>query len=157
VRIAVVSDTHGRPLPPAAVARAGAAELLVHAGDVGSPEALAGLRALGPPLVAVAGNVDAPGLGLPAEEVVEAAGARIGVVHDAGPAKGRLERLRRRFPGCALVVFGHSHIPLHETAPDGFAIFNPGSATQRRRQPRHTMGEAVAEDGAVRVALVDLD
>ena len=63
------------------------------------------------------------------------------MVHDAGPASGRLERLRARFPDADAVVFGHSHIPLHEER-DGFHIFNPGSPTDRRRQPQHTMGVA---------------
>ena len=68
------------------------------------------------------------------------------MVHDAGPAAGRLARLRRRFPGADAVVFGHSHIPLHERDSDaGFQIFNPGSPTDRRRQPRHTMGLGRAE------------
>src|SRR3712207_8605385 len=63
------------------------------------------------------------------------------MIHDAGPATGRLDRLRNRFPDADAVVFGHSHIPLHEEA-GGFQIFNPGSPTDRRRQPRHTMGIA---------------
>ena len=101
-------------------------------------------EALGPPVAAVHGNVDAPDLRalLPATRIVEADGARIAMVHDAGPAKGRLARMRRRFPDTDAVVFGHSHVPLHERADDGFQIFNPGSPTDRRRQPRHTMGLA---------------
>ena len=78
------------------------------------------------------------------------------MVHDAGPASGRLERLRRRFPDCDAVVFGHSHIPLHEGTPDGFQIFNPGSPTDRRRQPVHTMGIAMAADGRVALEIVEL-
>ena len=67
------------------------------------------------------------------------AGARIAMIHDAGPADGRLAGMRRRFPDADAVVFGHSHLPLHEER-DGFAIFNPGSPTERRRAPHHTMG-----------------
>ena len=80
------------------------------------------------------------------------------MVHDAGPAGGRLARLRPRFPGADAVVFGHSHIPLHERDPaTGFQIFNPGSPTDRRRQPTHTMGQArIGEDGAVSFELIDL-
>jgi predicted phosphodiesterase len=80
------------------------------------------------------------------------------VLHDAGPTAGRLARLQRRFAGCDAVVFGHSHIPLHERDPaTGFQIFNPGSPTDRRRQPRHTMGLARAGDGAVAFELVVLE
>jgi len=116
------------------------------------------LEALGPPVRAVRGNVDSSELQalLPASRVVEVAGARIGMVHDAGPAQGRLERLRRRFPGTHAVVYGHSHLPLHEER-EGFAIFNPGSPTERRRAPHHTMGLATVSEGAVRFELVALD
>jgi predicted phosphodiesterase len=78
-------------------------------------------------------------------------------VHDAGPAPGRLGRLRARFPDADVVVFGHSHTPLHERAADGFQIFNPGSPTERRRAPRHTMGVADVREGEVRFELVLLD
>jgi putative phosphoesterase len=163
VRVAIVSDTHlprgARRLPGACVRRLQAADLILHAGDLVAPEVLEELEALGPPVAAVCGNVDVPALRavLPAERVVDAEGVRLGMVHDAGPARGRLERLRARFPGCAAVIFGHSHIPLHEVAPDGFQIFNPGSPTDRRRQPVHTMGEATVAGGAVTFALVELD
>jgi putative phosphoesterase len=162
VRLAIISDTHlprgGRRLPEACVERLRAADLVLHGGDVLEAGVLGELEALGPPVLAVHGNVDDPELrrALPAERVVEADGARIGMVHDAGPAAGRLKRLRGRFPGCAAVVFGHSHIPLLEVAPDGFAIFNPGSPTDRRRQPVHTMGTAEVVGGAVAFAHVEL-
>jgi predicted phosphodiesterase len=78
------------------------------------------------------------------------------MTHDAGPARGRLPRMRRRFPAAVAVVFGHSHIPLHEEA-DGFQIFNPGSPTERRRSPAHTMGLAHVEEGRVSFELVTLD
>ena len=161
--IAVIADTHmprgRRRLPDACVERIRAADLLLHAGDVATGEVLDELRAIGPPLEAVHGNVDAPDLraSLPEELTVDAGGARIAMVHDAGPSTRRLERMRRRFPDAHAVVFGHSHIPLHETAEDGFQIFNPGSPTERRRQPRHTMGVATAEDGRVRFELLALD
>jgi putative phosphoesterase len=121
---------------------------------------LQGLEAIGPPLVAVHGNVDSDELRrlLPAERVVDAGDARIALVHDAGPRRGRLERLRRRFGGEAdAVVFGHSHLPLHETAADGFQIFNPGSPTERRRAPGHTMGIAHAAAGRLTFELVVLN
>lgn len=89
--------------------------------------------------------------------MIEAAGARIGMVHDAGPRSGRLMRMRRRFgPGVAAVVFGHSHMPLHEEDA-GFQIFNPGSPTERRRSPHHTMGLATARGGRVEFELIVLE
>ena len=93
---------------------------------------------------------------LPLVRTVRAGGARIAMIHDAGPSAGRLERMRRRFPEADAVVFGHSHIPLHEERA-GFAIFNPGSPTERRRSPRHTMGIATVEDGRLTFELVALD
>jgi putative phosphoesterase len=114
-------------------------------------------------VVAVHGNVDdaAVRAALPETAVVEADGARIALIHDAGASRGRLERLRRRFArsgaGVDAVVFGHSHIPLHEQAADGFQIFNPGSPTERRRAPRHTMGICRADGDTLRFELVDLD
>jgi putative phosphoesterase len=164
VRLAIIADTHlprgARALPAACVERLRAADLILHAGDLSTLEVLAGLEALGPPVAAVQGNVDDERLvaRLPVERVVEAGGAKIALVHDAGPAAGRLARLARRFPGADAAVFGHSHVPLHERdAATGFQIFNPGSPTERRRQPRHTMGLARVEDGAVRFEHVELD
>src|SRR5215210_6996190 len=134
-----------------------AADTILHAGDVTTLAVLDDLAALGPPVVAVHGNVDdaAVRARLPERVVLDAGGARIGIVHDAGPARGRLARQRAAFPGCAAVVFGHSHIPLHEDDGAGFQIFNPGSPTDRRRQPRHTMGVAEAAGGAVRFELIE--
>jgi putative phosphoesterase len=164
LRLAVIADTHlgrgARTLPEACVARLRAAHLILHAGDLSTLAVLEQLEALGPPVAAVQGNIDDERVAarLPVQRVVEAGGARIGMVHDAGRAAGRLARLARRFPGADAVVFGHSHIPLHERDPvTGFQIFNPGSPTERRRQPRHTMGLAHVQDGAVRFELVDLD
>lgn len=143
--IAIISDTHlprgARRLPEACLERCVAADLIIHAGDLSTLAVLAQLRALGP-VVAVHGNVDDADVcaQLPAAAIVPAEGRRIAVVHDAGAAAGRLERMSRRFPQADAVVFGHSHIPLYERAPDGFAIFNPGSPTERRRAPVHTMG-----------------
>ncbi len=162
MRIAIVSDTHlprgSRRVPAACVERLEAADLIVHAGDFVSLAFHAEMLALGPPLAAVYGNVDDLALReqLLAERTVEAAGARIGLVHDAGPARGRLARMRRRFPDVHAVVFGHSHVPLHES--DGeFQIFNPGSPTERRRAPRHTMGGATVSARRVRFEHIALD
>jgi uncharacterized protein len=163
VLLAILSDTHlprgERALPAACVERLRAADLILHAGDLATAAVLADLGALGPEVRAVHGNVDEPELrmALPAARVVEAGGARIAMVHDGGPAAGRLERLRARFPDADAVVFGHSHIPLHESDFDaGFQIFNPGSPTDRRRQPRHTMGLCRAERGELGFEIVDL-
>ena len=160
--LAIVSDTHlprgRRRLPEACLERLAAADMILHAGDVSAAEVLDELEAIGPPVAAVYGNVDSEEVRrrLPETRVLDAGGARIAMLHDAGPARGRLARLRRRFPDADAVVFGHSHIPLHEQ-DGGFQIFNPGSPTDRRRQPRHTMGEGRVEGGAVRFELVALD
>ena len=162
MRLAIVSDTHlprgSRSLPEACVERLRAADAILHAGDFVELSVLEELRALGPPVHAVRGNVDSTELQalLPAARVVKAAGARIAMVHDAGPSSGRLARMRRRFPAVDAVVFGHSHIPLHEE-DGGFAIFNPGSPTERRRAPRHTMGLATVQGGRVAFELIALD
>ena len=169
VLIAVIADTHlprgQRRIPDACVARIRAAELVIHAGDISTPEALADIEAFGTPVRAVHGNIDTEELRrkLPESIEIEAAGARIAVVHDAGPSKRRLERMRLRFPDADAVIFGHSHIPLHEVAEGepsaarGFQIFNPGSPTDRRRQPHHTMGMALAREGRVAFEHVRLD
>ena len=161
--IAVISDTHmprgGRRLPDGCVERIASADLLLHAGDLMTVDVLRELEAIGPPVAAVHGNMDTAELRrlLPAERVVEACGAHIALVHDAGPRVGRFARMRRRFGERAdAVVFGHSHLPLHERAPDGFQIFNPGSPTERRRAPSHTMGMARVESGAVEFELIEL-
>lgn len=161
MELAIISDTHmpkgGRAIPAACLERLRAADAILHAGDFTAIEVLELLEELGPPVFAVHGNVDEPAvrMRLPAVRVVEAEGARIVMTHDGGPRDGRLRRLRTRFPDADAVVFGHSHLPLHEEA-DGFHIFNPGSPTERRRAPRHTMGIAHARDGALRFELIDL-
>ena len=162
VLIAAISDTHlprgARRIPDACLDRLAAADLILHAGDIATTAVLEELEAIGPPVRAVHGNVDCEELRrrLPEAVEVEAGGARIAMVHDAGPSRRRLERLRARFPAAAAVIFGHSHIPLHEER-DGFQIFNPGSPTDRRRQPRHTMGMAEARNGRITFEHVALD
>lgn len=160
--IAVISDTHmprgNRRLPEASIERLRSADLIIHAGDLVSLEILNDLKRYAP-VKAVHGNVDdaAVRAALPAVATVGVDGARIAIVHDAGPAQGRLSRLRSRFPDADAVVFGHSHIPLHERAPDGFQIFNPGSPTERRRAPARTMGIAQARAGELTFELIALD
>jgi putative phosphoesterase len=161
--IAVISDTHlprgTRRLPEACVERIATADLLLHAGDFSTLEVLRELEAIGPPVLGVHGNVDSAELRrlLPAERVVDAGGARIALIHDAGSRAGRLARLRARFGDRAgAVVFGHSHMPLHEQADDGFQILNPGSPTERRRAPAHTMALIRVGPGSLSCELVDL-
>ncbi len=161
MQIAIISDTHlprgGRRLPEACVARLEGADLIVHAGDLTRLSVLHELRALGPPVLAVYGNVDDWHVrrALPETAQVDCEGARLAVIHDAGPRAGRLARMRARFPDADAVVFGHSHMPLHER--DGaFQIFNPGSPTERRRAPAHTMGMASAQVGRLEFVVVDL-
>jgi putative phosphoesterase len=113
------------------------------------PSVLAELRELGP-VAAVHGNVDSAELRreLPESLSLDLEEVTLAVIHDAGPAKGRLERLRARFPDADAVVFGHSHMPLHEER-DGFQIFNPGSPIERRRAPTRSMGEATVAKGKI--------
>jgi uncharacterized protein len=152
--IAIIADTHlprgQRRLPKRCLEHLRSAELILHAGDLSTVALLDELSALGPPVVAVHGNVDEPALveRLPVQLEVEIDNVRVALTHDAGPARGRLSRLRRRFPRADAVVFGHSHVPLLE-ATDGFQIFNPGSPTDRRRQHQQTMGLARVQEGAV--------
>ena len=160
MRIAIVADTHmprgPRELPERCLEELRDAELIVHAGDFSEISVLERLRSLAP-VVAVHGNVDSAELRreLPESTSFEAGSATVAVVHDAGPRKGRLERLRARFADADAVVFGHSHMPLHEER-DGFQIFNPGSPTERRRAPTKTMGIAEAEGGRIRFRHLEL-
>ena len=135
------------------------ADLLVHAGDFMREEAFEEIVSIGPPLVGVHGNVDDPALKrrLPERIEVEIEDAILAVIHDAGPRKGRLARMRRAFPDANAVVFGHSHIPLHEQDDAGFQIFNPGSPTERRRSPQHTMGIVEVVGSALEFELIELD
>jgi len=163
MQIAIISDTHmprgRRRLPASCLERLSGADLVIHAGDICALPALRELEAINR-VVAVRGNVDDRDLRrlLPEAAVVPLTdGVRVAVVHDGGPARGRLERLRARFPDASAVIFGHSHLPLHERAPDGFQIFNPGSPTERRRAPYRTMGTARAGHGQIEFELVRLE
>jgi putative phosphoesterase len=148
--IAIIADTHmprgARRLPERCAELLRQAEAVLHAGDFYALPALEEIKALNPRLHAVHGNVDEPALRSLLPETLTVGigeGRSLALVHDAGPAKGRLARLRRRFPAADAVVFGHSHMPLHEVgegADAGFQIFNPGSPTERRRAPRPSMG-----------------
>ncbi|MGH2918403.1 MAG: metallophosphoesterase family protein [Solirubrobacteraceae bacterium] len=158
MRLAIISDTHlprgTRALPDTCVEHCREADAILHAGDLSDVAALELLRSLGPPVHAIHGNVDGEGVKrlLPARLEREFDGLRIGMTHIPGPAGGRLERLRAAFPRCDAVVFGHTHMPEHR-AQDGFQIFNPGSPTDRRRAPAHTMGIATIADGRIEFEL----
>jgi uncharacterized protein len=162
MEIAIIADTHmprgHRRLPDACLERLKGADLIVHAGDFSRLSVLSELESYGR-VVAVHGNVDDSELRdlLPERLTIEEGGVRIGVVHDAGPARRRLERTRIWCPGADAAIFGHSHIPLHEVAGDGFQIFNPGSPTERRRASQHTMGIAHVHESAVTFELIGLD
>ena len=159
MRLAIISDTHmprgARAIPEVCLERCRAADAILHAGDLIDVAVLEMLRALGPPLHAISGNVDSAAVRrlLPERLELELGAARIGMVHIPGPAAGRLRRLRTAFPRCDAVVFGHTHMPEHGAA-DGFQIFNPGSPTERRRAPAHTMGLATIEAGRVQFELL---
>jgi putative phosphoesterase len=131
----------GRSLPARCEELIGECEALLHAGDFFAASELDRLARMAPALHAVHGNVDDAEVRrrLPAKLEIELDGHAVAIVHDAGPAPGRLSRLRRMFPQAEAVVFGHSHMPLHE-AESGLQIFNPGSPTERRRAPRRSMG-----------------
>ena len=141
----MLADTHAprrwRACPPRVAAELRGADLILHAGDVCTASVLAELAQYAP-VVAVVGNNDGPDVadwGATETAEFDLDGLRVAMLHDGGPAAGRLARMRRSFPGADLVVFGHSHIPLDESS-GGLRIFNPGSPTDRRRQPHGTLG-----------------
>ncbi len=141
----MLADTHvrgrgARPLSDAAYELLADADVILHAGDILVTEMLDHMSEFAP-VHAVLGNNDHSLVGvLPATLEVEVAGVSVGMIHDSGPTNGRAARMRRRFPGSAVVVFGHSHQPVDELGVDGQRLFNPGSPTQRRRAPTRTMG-----------------
>ena len=143
-RVAVISDTHlprgGRALPDECVRLLRGADLILHGGDFVASAVLEDLRALGPPVEAVYGNMDEPALkeALPHERVVEVDDARIGMVHIAGPRLGREARLAARFEDCDAVVYGHTHVPQVERFQHLW-VLNPGSPTERRTAPARAM------------------
>jgi uncharacterized protein len=143
-RVAVISDTHlprgTRALPEECLRLLATADLVLHAGDFVSKRFLEELRAIGPPVEGVYGNMDEPALrtSLPRQRVVEVDGVRIGMVHDAGPRVGREARLAARFEDCEAAVYGHTHVPQVERFQHLW-VLNPGSPTERRSAPVHSM------------------
>jgi putative phosphoesterase len=162
--VVVLSDTHIRRgsvhsargaaralarLPHAAYHHLERADVILHAGDVLVGEVLDELRGFAP-VHAVLGNNDHELFGvLPETRSLELDGVRIAMIHDSGPSTGRAGRMRRRFPDADVVVFGHSHIPWDDDGVDGQRLFNPGSPTERRSQPHHTLGTLDLDGGRV--------
>ena len=153
---AVIADTHlprrARALPEGLAPHLGRADLVLHAGDLMDPALLDELAAYAP-VKAIRGNLDPPGL--PETLEFEFGGARVAMIHDSGRRQGRRTRLRRRFPDARVVIFGHSHIPFLEDE-SGLMLLNPGSPTDRRRQPHHTFALLHAEGGEVRAEILVL-
>jgi putative phosphoesterase len=156
VRLLVVADTHlptrAKALPPEVLAELDACDGVVHAGDWVDEATLDLLEARAPFVLGCAGNNDGPPLHrrLPAVARGELEGIRLAVVHETGASIGRESRMDARFPDLDVLVFGHSHIPWDSTTPAGLRLLNPGSPTDRRRQPHRTYG--VLELGGGRVA-----
>jgi putative phosphoesterase len=125
------------------------ADAVLHAGDVLDDSLLTTLRSIAP-TYAVLGNNDLALQGkLPGIRELQLGGVRLAMIHDSGARAGRAARLHRKFPDAAVVVFGHSHMPCNEFGVEGQLLFNPGSPTERRSQPRHTAGLLDLEDGQV--------
>ncbi len=153
MRLLLLADTHlprrAKDLPPAVWVEVERADVVVHAGDWVDEAALDALEARANRLLGVYGNNDGPPLRarLPevAREVLD--GVRLAVVHETGPAAGREQRCSMRFPNTDVLVFGHSHIPWDTTTATGLRLLNPGSPTDRRRQPAGTYMTASVRGG----------
>ncbi|MFG2827168.1 metallophosphoesterase family protein [Streptomyces sp. NPDC048434] len=160
MRLLLISDTHvpkrAKALPSQLLDEVPRADVVVHAGDWVDTATLDLLQARARRLIGVYGNNDGPELRARLPEVAHAelAGVRLGVVHETGSAQGRERRCAERFPELDVLVFGHSHIPWDSTADDRLRLLNPGSPTDRRRQPYCTY--MTAELAAGRLAAVDL-
>ncbi len=159
MKVVVLSDTHAprrwRSCPPRVAGQLRDADLILHAGDVCEAWVLDELAAYAP-VRAVLGNNDGPGVagwGAPPDLELDLDGLQVAMIHDSGPAARRTARMRRRFPAADLVIFGHSHIPLDQSA-DGIRIFNPGSPTDRRRQPHGTIGILSVDNGQLTSASI---
>ncbi len=155
MRLLIISDTHvparARDLPAPLWHAVEAADLVIHAGDWVDVRLLDALTARAAALLGVYGNNDGPALRARLPEVawLTIQGVRLAVVHETRPAARREERCDHRFPGVDLLVFGHSHIPWDSVAPSGMRLLNPGSPTDRRRQPTGTYLTATITDGAL--------
>jgi uncharacterized protein len=154
VRVLVLADTHiragrNRRLPDAVYDELRRVDVILHAGDVVTGDLLEELSAFAP-VHAVFGNNDTVLLGiLPETLTLDLDGLPVAIVHDAGPAKGRAARLHKRFPDAALVVFGHSHLPVDAEGVAGQRLFNPGSPTERRHAPYRSFGRLAIRAGRI--------
>jgi putative phosphoesterase len=155
-RLLLLADTHvptrARRLPDAVWSAVDHADIVLHAGDWVDPATLDALEARARRLVGVAGNNDGAELRARLPEVarLEIEGLRFAMIHETGPATGRERRADLAFPDADVLVFGHSHIPWDSTTPHGLRLLNPGSPTDRRRQPRCTFLTLVADAGELR-------
>ena len=159
-RLAVIADTHLTPsskrsLPSRVWDEIGAADLVLHAGDVTTSDLLDEIASVSP-VEAVLGNNDRGLDRLPERYEAVIDGVTVAMVHDSGASRGRAARMRRWFPSADLVVFGHSHAPVDEQGVDGQWLLNPGSPTQRRRQPGHTMAVVVLDAGTITTSIIDV-
>jgi putative phosphoesterase len=155
VKLLLISDTHvpkrARALPAQVLAAVDAADVVIHAGDWVDAATLDLLEQRARRLVGVWGNNDGPELRrrLPEVAQVELGGLRFAVVHETGPATGREMRAERDHPDADVLVFGHSHIPWDTVSPRGLRLLNPGSPTDRRRQPVCTYLTMDVADGRI--------
>ena len=155
MKLLLLADTHvpkrARDLPPRVWDEVARADVVLHAGDWVDESLLDTLQASTTRLIACWGNNDGPGLRsrLPERADATLGGLRFTVVHDSGAAAGRDARMSRRYPDTDVLVFGHSHIPWDSTTETGLRMLNPGSPTDRRRQPFATYMTAIVDDGAL--------
>ncbi|MGV9556885.1 metallophosphoesterase family protein [Streptomyces sp. NPDC003401] len=153
MRLLLTSDTHlprrAKVLPAPLLDAIARADVVVHAGDWVDTDTLDLLERRSRRLIGVYGNNDGPALRarLPETAHADLGGLRLAVVHETGPARGRETRCAARFPDTDVLVFGHSHIPWDTTAPGGLRLLNPGSPTDRRRQPHCTYLTATVDAG----------
>ncbi|MDT7728292.1 MAG: uncharacterized protein QOI21_4868 [Actinomycetota bacterium] len=155
MRLLLISDTHvpnrARQMPARIWTEVERADVVVHAGDWVDVSLLDELESRCRRLIGVAGNNDGPELWERLGEIATAEldGVRLAVIHETGSAQGRETRCAAKFPGTDVLVFGHSHIPWDTVARTGLRLLNPGSPTDRRRQPHHTYMTAAITAGAL--------
>lgn len=159
-RLAVISDTHLTPtskrdLPSRVWEEIQRADLVLHAGDVTTPDLIERIEKVAP-VVTVLGNNDLGLDHLPERWSGAIEATQVAMVHDSGPTKGRANRMRRWFADADLVIFGHSHAPVNELGSDGQWLLNPGSPTQRRRQPVTTMAVIEVDNDTFEAKIVEV-